>query len=319
MKQLLLLFSLILVVVNGARFHRRQEENQNLQPEYQTAENISYGQYDANKLDVYYDNNSLNTLKPVIIYIHGGYWCEGDKQEDAAIGTLIQDQSYVAVLPNYRLYPVATSIDDMVEDIYNVFSWVKNNIASYGGDIKKVSLVGFNAGAHIGSLTVLKSYFKMVVNGIKLSKLISFKHLILYNSPYSFDKFERLEFDINKMRETALSDPSLAYLENYANAKEGLFLNQSGYDEVELLEDLKDYSIYNIGTDKITFIECDNDSYYPIGSSHDMMEEIKRVVDDIIIGKQVYPGNYNYIIQGVKDNDPEAVNIFLTLIKSTYE
>lgn len=318
MKQLLLLFSLILVVVNGARFHRRQEENQNLQPEYQTAENISYGQYDANKLDVYYDNNSLNTLKPVIIYIHGGYWCEGDKQEDAAIGTLIQDQSYVAVLPNYRLYPVATSIDDMVEDIYNVFSWVKNNIASYGGDIKKVSLVGFNAGAHIGSLTVLKSYFKMVVNGIKLSKLISFKHLILYNSPYSFDKFERLEFDINKMRETALSDPSLAYLENYANAKEGLFLNQSGYDEVELLEDLEDLSIYNIGTDKVTFVECDKDTNYPIGSSLEMMEEIKRVVDDIEIVKKVYPGEFDYVIQGVKNNDPETTNIFLKLMNSIY-
>jgi len=181
-----------------------------------------------------------------------------------------------------------------------------------------VTLIGFNAGAHIGSLTILKSYFSMVVNGIKLIKIISFKHLILYNSPFSFDKFERLEYDINKMRETALSDPSMAYLEKYANAKEGLFLGKTGYDEVELLEDLEDLSIYNIGTDKVTFVECDKDTNYPIGSSLEMMEEIKRVVDDIEIVKKVYPGEFDYVIQGVKNNDPETTNIFLKLMNSIY-
>ncbi|ORX75770.1 alpha/beta-hydrolase [Anaeromyces robustus] len=289
-----------------------------IQPaDYSIRENILYNE--QNKLDVYYDKNNGN--KPVIIYIHGGYWYEGDKEEDSRIGTLLQTHDYVVVIPNYRLYPEVTSINDMVEDVYSAIKWTVENISQFGGDKDEMSIVGFNAGGHLASLTLLKSALKMEVNDKKLKTLATFKHLILFNSPYTFEKDEKLEAEIRGMRNTASMSPNLEYLNKFADAKEGLFLGKSStiYDEVEILSKKGDLSIYSMGADKITFVECDNDTNYPIGSSQEMMEEVKRVVDDVEIVKQVYPGNYDYIISGIKGNNEEVTSIFLSLIGSVYE
>lgn len=209
----------------------------------------------------------------------------------------------------------------MVEDINLIINWTINNIEMYGGDKDKMSLVGFNAGAHLASLALLKATLNMEVNGKKTSTLVTFKHMILLNSPYSFPKDERLEFEINSMRNNAKLSPSLKYLEKYADAKATLFLGKSSliFDEVDILNKQDDQSINSLGAEKVTFVECDNDTNTPIGSSTEMMEEIQRVVDDVEIVKQVYQGDYDYIIKGVKNDDEEISKIFYNLINSAYE
>jgi len=314
MKNLLFLTTLFAAVFAFASAGVIENE---IQPaDYSIHQNILYN--DQSKLDIYYDKN--NGDKPVVIYIHGGYWCEGDKDDDSKIGTLLQTNDYVVVIPNYRLYPEVNSIDDMVEDIYSVIQWTVDNIDQYGGNKDKMTLVGFNAGAHLASLTLLKSALKMEVNDKKLKTIVGFKHLILLNSPFTFEKGERLESGIRIMRNTAMMSPSLNYLNKYADAKEILFLGKpsTSYDEVEILSNQKDYGIYSLGAEKITFIECDNDINTPIGSSQEMMEEVKRVVDDVEIVKQVYQGKFNYIINGIKTNDSEITSTFLNLINSVY-
>ncbi|OUM61437.1 hypothetical protein PIROE2DRAFT_12536 [Piromyces sp. E2] len=271
------------------------------------------------KLDIYYDKNSLVEGKHVIIYIHGGYWCEGDKNEDEKIGRLFQKQGYVAVLPNYRLYPKVQNMDDMIQDIYTMIQWTNNNIEQYGGETRYMTLIGFNAGAYLASITLLKSTLKSVVNGVNLHSQVKFKHLILLNSPYTFEEDDQLLSKLKTMRSTAKLSPNLKYLEKYADAKEALIIGKNNVDEVDILKEQKDESIYSLGADKITFIECDNDTNYPIGASQEMMDEVKRVIFDIEIVKQVYHGNYDYIINGIKTYDEEIIYSFLRLIHSSYE
>lgn len=200
-----------------------------------------------------------------------------------------------------------------------MIQWTKNKINEYGGDNSTMTLIGFNAGAYLASMTLLKSTLKMTVNGIKLSTLVDFKHLILLNSPFTFENDERLYFEINNMRSTAKLVPELKHLEKYADAKEALLIGKDDVDEVDILKNQDDNSIYSLGTDKITFIECDNDIYYPIGSSQDMMNEVKRVIFDIEIVKQVFQGNFDYIVNGIKTNDEDATKSFISLVNSAYE
>lgn len=287
--------------------------------DFAVKENIKYGDHAANVLDVYYDKNHLTDLKPVIIYLHGGFWHEGDKNDDHVIGTTIQNQNYIAVLPNYRLYPEVTKIDDMINDVFRALVWTKSNIVNYGGDVEQVTLAGYDAGAHLAVLTVLKSALNADINNMTLHKTILFKHLLLFNGQYSFENFERLGYEINIMRENAQLAPALAYLEEYANTMEGLFLGKSGYDAAKILEEKSDHSIYSIGADKISFIECNKDANIPLGTSDKLIGELKRVVDDVELIKNVYQGKHECFIDGVKNNKEEQTDDFISLIKSVYE
>lgn len=124
---------------------------------------ISYDIYPETKLDVYSNDYAQYTLKPVIVYIHGGSWCSGDKSEWNKKQTqFFIDNGYVCVSINYRLSPLYTS--DTFEthimhpihimDVVNAIAWIESHIVEYGGDPARLILIGHSAGAHLAALSV---------------------------------------------------------------------------------------------------------------------------------------------------------------------
>eukprot|EP00833_Pecoramyces_ruminatium_P006668 jgi/Orpsp1_1/1180700/evm.model.c7180000074366.1 len=132
-------------------------------------------------LDVYYNESKIEKIqkKPVVIYIFGGGWFSGSKEKNSKIGEYLQEQGYIAVLPNYHLYPNATSVDTMVDDIHHAIQWTYKNIHKYGGDKTKMTISGQSAGAHLISLTLTKAALGIENNGKPLKKLPTFKHALL--------------------------------------------------------------------------------------------------------------------------------------------
>jgi acetyl esterase/lipase len=117
-------------------------------------------------LDVYYKN--MNTIRPVVIYIHGGGWSIGDKSQKLENKlNLFNELDYVFVSVNYRLspFPFDTSNADRVQypihniDIAEAIKWVYDNIADYGGNKEKIAIIGHSAGAHLVALTGTNSQF----------------------------------------------------------------------------------------------------------------------------------------------------------------
>ncbi len=98
-------------------------------------------------------------LRPVVVFIHGGYWNAGDKTQVlfGYLANLFTDSGYVFVSINYRLSP--NPIDTMLptgvrfpvhpQDCSNAVKWVFNNIHNYSGDSSKMGLIGHSAGAHL--------------------------------------------------------------------------------------------------------------------------------------------------------------------------
>ena len=92
---------------------------------------------------------------PVVIWIHGGGWMSGSGQNPTCSGRdLASTGRCVFVTINYRLSCLGTIAPDgelggnhAIRDILAAFTWVRKNIARFGGDPDKLILAGQSAGA----------------------------------------------------------------------------------------------------------------------------------------------------------------------------
>jgi len=128
-------------------------------------------------LSVYYTEQQTN--RPVIIYIHGGGWSIGDKDQKLENKlNLFNELDYVFVSVNYRLSPFPFEINnpDRIQypahniDIADTIKWVYEHIATYGGNPEKIALIGHSAGAHLVALTGTNSHFLQDV-GLSLNTI----------------------------------------------------------------------------------------------------------------------------------------------------
>ena len=70
---------------------------------------------------------------PVVVFIYGGRWQGGSKEQYRLLGDALTREGFVAVMPDYRLYP-EVGFPRWVEDGARAVRWVRDSIARYGGD-----------------------------------------------------------------------------------------------------------------------------------------------------------------------------------------
>jgi len=113
--------------------------------------NIPYSDpaHERHVLDVYSPPKAKNL--PVVFWIHGGGWTGGDKSDVQIKPQAFMDKGFVFVSTNYRLLPnvdMATIVRDIAKSIH----WVHDHIADYGGDPKRMLVMGHSAGAQLAAL-----------------------------------------------------------------------------------------------------------------------------------------------------------------------
>lgn len=101
------------------------------------------------KLDLYLPHGQRGF--PVVLFIHGGSWKSGSKDEYPKLGEFFAQKGVGCVIPNYRLTPKVQH-PAHVQDIAAAFAWVCENIESYGGRRDRVFLFGHSAGGHLAAL-----------------------------------------------------------------------------------------------------------------------------------------------------------------------
>lgn len=115
--------------------------------------NIAYGKDKRQTLDVYAPPNAASL--PVIFMVHGGGWRMGDKTNPGVIqnkGVHYTSKGFVFISVNYPLVPDGVMALDEANSVAQALSYVQANAAKWGGDPKKVILIGHSAGAHLVSL-----------------------------------------------------------------------------------------------------------------------------------------------------------------------
>jgi acetyl esterase/lipase len=107
----------------------------------------------AQKLDLYLpEDGHISTKRPLVIYIHGGAWRAGDKQDTPA--PLLAYLGYVVASINYRLTGEAT-FPAQLEDCLAAIEWLNKHSEEYGIDRNRIGIWGESAGGHLAVLTAL--------------------------------------------------------------------------------------------------------------------------------------------------------------------
>src|SRR4051812_15979676 len=100
-------------------------------------------------LDVYSPKDAKNL--PVVFWIHGGGWQAGDKTSVQLKPQVFVDKGFVFVSTNYRLLP-SVDMGTIIRDVAKSIHWVHDHIAEYGGDPKRLFVMGHSAGAQLAAL-----------------------------------------------------------------------------------------------------------------------------------------------------------------------
>jgi len=116
---------------------------------------VPYGDAgERNQLDLYVARTRPKQC-PVLIYVHGGAWTHGKKdQQGLPIVYHFASRGWLCVQPNYRLCPDATFPDQIV-DIKRAIAWVHEHAPDHGGDPQQIFLTGGSAGGHLSALAAL--------------------------------------------------------------------------------------------------------------------------------------------------------------------
>ncbi len=102
--------------------------------------------------------------RPVLVWLHGGAWISGAGSLDWYDGaSLARDGDVVVVGVNYRLgalgwlhRPGIIDVEPGTSDMVAALTWVRDHIATFGGDPRCVTVMGQSAGAtSIGRLLML--------------------------------------------------------------------------------------------------------------------------------------------------------------------
>ena len=133
---------------------RRAAEAVLLGKQFALSSNIPYDTGARHSLDVYRPKDVGVKPVPVIVFLYGGRWQTGAKEEYKLVGDAITRLGYVAVIPDYRLAPPA-KFPAWIDDAAHALRWVHDSIANYGGDAAQLFVVGHSAGAHTATVLSL--------------------------------------------------------------------------------------------------------------------------------------------------------------------
>lgn len=128
---------------------------------------VSYGTEQRQVLDIYAPDGAKDL--PVMFWIHGGGWQQGDKSQVQLKPKIFNERGFVFVSTNYRLWP-NVDMQTLISDCAKSLSWVHKNIAQHGGDPNRIFVGGHSAGAQLAAkLCIDDRYLK--AEGVPFSAL----------------------------------------------------------------------------------------------------------------------------------------------------
>ena len=112
--------------------------------------NVAYGNSPREKLDIYAADKPGG---PVLVYIHGGYWRSGSKEDNCNFVPTFTRRGATVVLVEYDLCPQVT-VTDIVRQTRASIAWVYRNITRYSGNPAELFVSGHSAGGHLTAMAL---------------------------------------------------------------------------------------------------------------------------------------------------------------------
>ncbi len=141
---------------------------------------LAYGDDPRQKLDIYRPVTALPDA-PVVVFFYGGSWNSGSKDDYGFVGEALAARGIVVVIADYRLYP-QVRYPLFLQDGAQAVAWAYQHSAEYGGDPRKLYVMGHSSGAYNAAMLALDPQW---LAGVGLSPSV-FKGWIGLAGPYDF-------------------------------------------------------------------------------------------------------------------------------------
>lgn len=139
---------------------------------------LRYGHDPRHLLDVFAPHPFDGAARPVLVFVHGGGFTHGDRRSgdgpfyDNVVLWAVH-AGCIGVNMTYRLAPghVWPAVQ---QDLATALRWIKTNIAAYGGDPRRIVLMGHSAGAtHVAHYLGHPTFHVEVGGGVEGAALLS--------------------------------------------------------------------------------------------------------------------------------------------------
>lgn len=140
---------------------------------------------DRQTLDVWRPNASWGK-RPVVVFIYGGGWTNGDRRSYAFAARAFARAGFVVVVPDYRKVPTVR-FPAFVQDGAAAVHWVRDHVADYGGDPTRIALAGHSAGAYNAVMLALDRRW-LRAEGVDP---VIVKAAVGLSGPYDFYPFDK--------------------------------------------------------------------------------------------------------------------------------
>lgn len=141
-----------------AQRQRMQARPQRSAPEGVTSHrNIEFATVEGTslKLDLYLPESS-DIAPPLMVWIHGGGWKNGDKANVNPAILRLSGEGYAVASINYRLKDLSIHPKN-IQDCKGAVRWLRAHAATYGYDAERVAVGGGSAGGHLALLLALSA------------------------------------------------------------------------------------------------------------------------------------------------------------------
>ena len=134
---------------------------------------IHYGAGANERLDVF---PAASPEAPAHIFIHGGYWREGDMGLWRFVANGVVGNNITLVLPTYDISK-DTRIGVIVEQMRKALEWTCHNIADYRGNPENITVSGHSAGGHLAAMLMATDWSTRALSNDKIKGAVAISGL----------------------------------------------------------------------------------------------------------------------------------------------
>jgi len=143
------------------------------------ARDLAYGPERGQRLDLYAPARGEGPW-PVVVFLYGGAWSEGDRWDYSFVGRWLAAQGYLVAVPDYRVLP-EVEYPVFLDDCARAVAWIAANAAAHRGDAGRLALMGHSAGAYNAVMVALDARYRL---GGRLAAVVGL------SGPYDFYPFD---------------------------------------------------------------------------------------------------------------------------------
>jgi arylformamidase len=135
---------------------QRAEASRKVRESLRSFLNVPYGNTPRQALDIFPASRAGG---PVLVFIHGGYWRSGSKEDNCGFVPSFVDRGVNVVVIEYDLCPTVT-VTEIVRQARGAVAWIYRNIIRYGGNPSRLYVSGHSAGGHLTAMALAYDWEK---------------------------------------------------------------------------------------------------------------------------------------------------------------